>query len=441
MNFRNYQPEQRLLLPPSMQDWVPEGHLALFVSDLVDTLDLGEIYRRYDGSKGGQPAYHPLMMVKLLLYGYCEGIFSSRQIEKATWEHIAFRLLSADQHPDHDTIANFRKLHLKALSGLFVQVLKIAQKAGLVKLGHVSVDGTKINANAARLKTLSEEQMTKQEKRLKKQIDDLKQQAEALLEAAEKVDADEDQKYGKGKRGDELPKELVKRETRLKKIIECKEALEAESKDPDKQPQECTITTKEEESGSQTTQKTVVRNTTDPDSRIMRSSGGNWSQSYNAQAVVDSQAQIIVASAVVNACNDRGQLLPMLAKTMNNAGALPECTSADCGYFRVKDISHKLLRRMNVLVPPQLKQFAKSFRGKHAFPISNTMRERLEVPENKELYRKRKTIVEPVFGQIKSARGFRQFSFRGIDPVSMEWDLICLTHNMLKLYRYGISFS
>ena len=222
--FRPYDLDQPYLLPPDLRSWLSEGHLALFVSDVVDALDLAPILEAYERGDGrGYPPYHPVMMVKLLVYGYCTGRISSRKIEKATWENVAFRVLSGNQQPDHDSIAEFRRRHLKALAGLFVQVLKLCQGAGLVKLGHVSVDGSKVKASASRHKAMSYQRLTETEARLIKEV-------EALLAEAESIDNAEDAQYGKGKRGDELPDELKRRETRLKKIREAKAALEAEAK-------------------------------------------------------------------------------------------------------------------------------------------------------------------------------------------------------------------
>jgi len=274
--FRPYDPEQMLLMPASMRDWLPADHLAYFISDVVEHLDLSAIMERYAGEERGYPPYHPVMMVKVLLYAYCIGVPSSRKIEKRLGEDIAFRVLAANNTPDFRTISDFRKDHLKALSGLFLQVLKLCQKAGLVKLGHISLDGTKIKANASRHKAMSYKRMKEEETRLEAEIKELLQQAVA-------VDEEEDQRYGKDKRGDELPKELAFRESRLRKIREAREALEAEAR------QEAEQAKKEAKQAAEVPSDKTQRNFTDPDSRIMPAPGGkHFEQAYNAQAAVDS---------------------------------------------------------------------------------------------------------------------------------------------------------
>ncbi len=448
--FRTYQPEQLLLLPQSIDEWLPENHLARFVSDLVDQLDLSEIIDSYDFEKGGQPPYHPLMMTKLLLYAYCTGTMSSRRIERATWEHVPYRVLATNQHPDHHTIGSFRKRHLKALSGLFRQVLGVAQQAGLVKLAHVSVDGTKLAANASIYNTVSYEQLSKREEKLKKHVDELRKRVQEIFEEAERVDAEEDAMYGEA-RGDELPAILSTKESRLAKIRESLAAMKAagmdqvpvdeagdankpEAEEQGKNPQISKAKEKKRKKGSGGAKS--VRNMTDPDSHIMRCAGGNWIQGYNAQAVVDEEAQIIVAAAVTSQSNDIQQLEPMLEKTKAMTGRMPDTATADTGYFNSAQLKSRKLKDVNLLVPPPNIPPMKSEnkRGKRMFPASDTMRAKLEKDENKKLYRRRKAIIEPVFGQIKE-RQFRKFTFRGIHDAEFEWNLVCMTHNMLKLYR------
>lgn len=448
--FRTYQPEQLLLLPQSIDEWLPENHLARFVSDLVDQLDLSEIIDSYDYEKGGQPPYHPLMMTKLLLYGYCTGTMSSRRIERATWEHVPYRVLATNQHPDHHTIGSFRKRHLKALSGLFRQVLGVAQEAGLVKLAHVSVDGTKLAANASIYNTVSYEQLSKREERLKKHVDELQKRVQDIFEEAERVDAEEDAMYGEA-RGDELPAILSTKESRLAKIRESLAAMKAagmdkvavdeagdankpKAEEQGKNQQISKAKEKKRKKGSGGAKS--VRNMTDPDSRIMRCAGGNWIQGYNAQAVVDEEAQIIVAAAVTSQSNDIQQLEPMLEKTKAMTGKMPDTATADTGYFNSAQLKSLKLKDVNLLVPPPNipPMKSKNKRGKRMFPASDAMRAKLEKDENKKLYRRRKAIIEPVFGQIKE-RQFRKFTFRGIHDAEFEWNLVCMTHNMLKLYR------
>ena len=317
------------LLPPNLHDWLPEGHLGQFVSDVVETIDLSAIYEEYEEGDGrGQPPYHPLMMVKLLVYGYCMGKTSSRKLERATWEEVPYRVLTMDQHPDHDSIAEFRQRHLSRLAGLFVQILQLCEEAGLVKLGHVALDGTKVKANASKHKAMSYGRMSEAEIRLEKEV-------KRLLEEAAHVDAEEDAKYGKGKRGDELPEELRRRESRLKKIREAKAALEEEAKIKaeavaDEARKKVSERERlEEETGKKARGRKVSvpdvdnakpeakaqRNFTDSESRIMKDGATKeFVQGYNAQIAVDGKSQVIVASGVTQETNDKRQLIPMLER-------------------------------------------------------------------------------------------------------------------------------
>jgi transposase len=455
-SFRPYDLQQQLLFPPSLQDWVPEDHLARFISDVVDSLDLSAIYASYDAkdARGARP-YHPAMLVKLLVYGYCAGVASSRRIERATYDDVAFRFLSADQHPDHDSIAEFRKRHLKALAGLFLQVLKLCQKAGLVKLGHVALDGTKVKANASKHKAMSYDRMLKAEQHLKDEI-------QSLLNEAQRTDAAEDAKYGKGKRGDELPDELARRESRLKKIQEAKAALEQEAKErAEREAEEAREKNAEREKKRGTPdgkrmgqpfkepdpakavpEPKAQRNFTDPDSRIMLDGATKgFVQAYNAQVAVDGACQIIVAADVTQQAVDNGQLVPMLGLVQANLGVLPEKVSADAGYFSEANVTADLLDGVELFIPPNQRESSDAQPGGQGRPKNKAalaMREKLASEVGKDVYRMRKAIVEPVFGQAKEARGFRRFVLRGIEKVRDEWRLICLGHNLLKLFRAGV---
>ena len=426
--FRPYEPDQISLMPASMRDWLPSDHLAYFISDVVDNLDLSAIMERYVGEERGYPPYHPAMMVKVLLYAYCTGVASSRKIEKRLCEDIAFRVLAANNTPDFRTISDFRKDHLKALACLFLQVLKLCQKAGLVKLGHVALDGTKIKANASRHKAMSYKRMKEEESRLEAEVAE-------LLKKAESVDEEEDQRYGKGKKGDELPKELAFRESRLKKIQEAKAALEAEARlEGEKKP--------DKNEGDGTPPDKAQRNFTDPDSHIMPASGGkHFIQAYNAQAAVDSANQIIVAAEVTNKPTDRGQAEPMMEIVKVNVGQLPCQMSADAGYFSSDAVSNLTALGMDVYIPPD--KIGHRFtlppaplgRIPQCLSIADRMRRKLRTKKGKVRYGLRKELPEPVFGQIKQVRGFDHFLLRGLENVSSEWKVICTGHNLLKLFR------
>ena len=429
-SYRPYYPDEELLLPPSLRDWLPEDHLAYFVSDVVDNLDLSAMDAVYGTEKRGQPPYDPLMMTKVLVYSYCIGVFSSRRIETRLVEDIAFRVLAAGNHPNFRTISDFRKIHLKTLAGLFEQVLKIALEAGAMKVGRVALDGTKVKANASKHKAMSHDRMVEKEKQLKAEV-------QQLLEQAEATDAEEDARHGKDRRGDELPAELARRETRLKKIREAKRALAARARE------------KTEAEGSDPKQAKPKEkdqyNFTDPESRIMKGADG-FVQAYNAQAAVEADFQLIVGQSVTQATNDKEQLLPMVEKIEEQSGHRPEEILADSGYC-----SEKNLEGLESKGQPeqQIVGYIATERLKHGeykepcprgpLPQGATrvdrMRRKLKTKAGKAVYAARKAIVEPVFGQIKQARGFRQFLLRGIEKVRREWAMVCLTHNILKLYR------
>jgi transposase len=429
-SYRPYYPDEDLLLPPSLREWLPENHLAYFVSDVVDNLDLSAMDAVYGDEKRGQPPYDPQMMTKVLVYGYCVGVFSSRRIEKRLVEDIAFRILAAGNQPNFRTISDFRKIHLKTLAGMFEQVLKIALEAGAVKLGRVALDGTKMKANASKHKAMSYDRMQEKDKQIRAEV-------KQLLEQAEAADAEEDQRHGKDRRGDELPEELQRRESRLKKIREAKRALEARARE------------KAEAEGSDPKaakpKEKDQYNFTDPESRIMKGADG-FVQGYNAQAVVEPTLQLIVGQAVTDATNDKQQLMPMLEVMEEQSGQRPQAVLADSGYC-----SEKNLEQLDADEQPErrITGYIATERQKHdeyrkscprgPLPADATrverMKRKLQTKAGKAVYAARKTIVEPVFGQIKQARGFRQFLMRGIDKVSGEWALVCLTHNILKLHR------
>ena len=321
--YKPYQPEQDLLLPPSLKDWLPEKHLAYFVSEVVDELDLSGIEAVYEKDLRGQPPYDPRMMTKLLVYGYCVGVYSARKMQQRLTEDVAFRVLAAGNEPDFRTIADFRKIHREVLKGLFEQVLKMALELGAMKLGRVALDGSKVKANASKHKAMSYERMVEQEKAIRQQVKEMLAQAEA-------VDAEEDERYGKECAGDELPEELQRRETRLKRIREAKRALEERAREKAK---------KEGKPVEKAQPKAKDQyNFTDPESRIMKSSSEGFVQAYNAQIVVEPELQLIVGQAVTQAANDKEQVAPMMAAVEAQSGQRPEAVIADSGYCSEKNL-------------------------------------------------------------------------------------------------------
>jgi len=387
------------------------------------------------------------MMVALLLYAYCRGVFSSRKIMQACQERLTFRVITGDDIPDFRTISDFRKLHLKELQLLFVQVLRLCQEAGLVKLGHIALDGTKVKANASRHKAMSYGRILKEEKRLTEEI-------LQLLDKAEVVDEQEDKKYGSDRRGDELPEELAHRESRLKRIREAKKALEAKARAAAQQAQE----QREQEDSKDNDKPKRGRkrkaisevpadnkqyNFTDPESSIMKANNRGWDQCGNAQAAVDSKNQVIVACDVTNESNDKQQFEPMLEQTQENVGRDKriKAASADSGYYSESNVEYGQDKKIDVYIATgKIKHNApptKVPRGRipKNLTVKQKMARKLRTKKGRETYSKRKSIVEPVFGQIKRARGFVQFSLRGLEKMRGEWAIICLTHNLLKLFR------
>ena len=378
-----YDPDQQLLLPAALREWLPDDHLAYFISDVVDQLDLSSITARYEGERRGGPPYHPRMMVKVLLYGYCVGVASSRRIAQRLHEDIAFRVLAANNTPDFRTISDFRKDHLAALSGLFLQVLAFCQRAGLVKLGHVALDGTKVRANASRHKAMSYRRMKEKEEQLTAEV--------AALEA------------------------------------EAQAAAEAEGKEHPGVPED-----------------KAQRNFTDAESRIMPAPGGrDFLQAYNCQAVVDHAHQVIVAARATNQSSDKQQAAAMMQETIDNVGAVPREVSADAGYYSAKAVDDLQALGVDPYVAPEQTRHGRVVppapRGRIPRDLSprDRMRRKLRTKRGRQRYALRMETVEPVFGQIKAGRGFRQFLLRGLEKVNAEWSLICTGHNLLKLFHCG----
>jgi transposase len=426
--YRPYLPEQDLLLPPSLRDWLPGNHLSYFVSDLIDQLDLSAIEGYYEQEERGYPPYHPRMMTKILVYGYCVGVFSSRKLEKRLQEDVAFRVLAAGNEPDFRTISDFRKIHVAALEGLFQQVLRMALQLGAMKLGRVAIDGSKVKANASKHKAMSYRRMKEDEKRLREEV-------RRLFEQAEAIDVAEDAEYGPDHRGDELPAELGRREERLRRIREAKRALEeraraaaeAEGKD-------------EEEQKEVEPEATAQYNFTDPESRIMKGPD-TFVQGYNAQIAVEPVLQLIVGQGVTQEANDKKQLLPMLKKVHLQSGQKLTSALADNGYFSEENLRGAAKMRVEAYVAVSKQKHNQIVPPCPRGPIPKRatllerMRRKLQTVAGRAIYARRKVIVEPVFGQIKHRQGFRQFLLRGIQKVQGEWALVCMTHNLLKLHQ------
>jgi len=422
--YRPYVPEQDLLLPPSLREWLPEDHLAHFVSDLVDHLDLSAITAVYEDEERGYPPYHPVMLTKVLVYAYCVGVFSSRRIQRRLVEDVAFRVLAAGNMPDFRTIADFRKIHLVALKGFFEQVLQVARDLGTLRVGRVALDGSKIKANASKHKAMSYGRMREKRRQLRAEVND-------LLAHAEAADAAEDAEYGRDRRGDELPAELQRRESRLKRIREATRALKARAKED--------AAAKGQSVEAAKPDPKAQYNFTDPESRIMKGPDG-FVQAYNVQVAVDEQ-QLIVGQAVTQETNDKKQLLPMITVIEQQLGDTPPQLLADAGYCSDENLT--------AIVDTTLDAYISTRKQKHGerpgpcprgllpktATIVDRMTRKLHTKTGAAVYAARKGIVEPVIGQIKHARGFRQFLLRGFETVQGEWSLVCTTHNILKLYR------
>jgi transposase len=478
--YRPWTPEQAYLLPPSPLEWLPEDHLAYFVLEVVRELDLTAIEALiHKKDPRGERPYSPRMMTSLILYAYCTGTFSSRKIERGSFEDVALRVISGGSHPHWTTINGFRLQHRVALANLFTQVLKMCARSGLRTLGHVALDGSKVQANASKHKAMSYGRMKDEEKRLAAEI-------EALLQRAEAVDAAEDDEFGADKRGDEVPEELRRRESRLRRIREVKAELEKEAAEARaaklrdnaaelrKKIDDATCTPREraaartratksekqadklaprdddDDDGKPNTQLSLhrvqatpagtpkpgaQRNFTDADSRIMMRNGA-FMQAYNAQAAV-SEDQIIVGHGLTNDGTDADHLAPMMERVGANCGALPRILSADTGYLSEANITYAAKSGIDAYIPARKSDAAKLA----TVPATEkriahwAMHDKVSSRRGRAIYAKRKVLVEPVFGQIKSAMGFRRFSLRGLQKAASEWGIVCACHNLLKLFR------
>jgi len=486
--YRPYSPDQSYLLPPSPSEWLPEDHLAYFVLDLVQDLDLGEIERplQQKDPRGERP-FSPRLMTALLLYGYAVGVTSSRKLERGTYEDVALRVLAAGEHPHFTTINEFRARHRVALAGLFQQLLDECMSAGLVKLGHVAIDGTRMKANASKHKAMSHDRMVKEEARLTAEI-------EAYFDEADAVDAEEDRLYGVGQQQHDLPAELRRREGRRAKIREVRAALQKEvarkraaelidladdlrekAADPTTSPKMqgafITVAAQHDQQAAElddddddlpppspdddlpvntpprtprgTPKPKAQRNFTDPESRIMHKDG-TFLQAYNAQLAVDeSPHQIIVAAALSNQGTDAGYFVPMLRRVVENCSAVPSAVTGDSGYFSAENVRYAeqvgsepfiaVGKHFNDGRPSEKPMGPSNLKS----PARDRMREVLETDRGRAAYARRKATVEPVFGQIRSCRRFQQMSFRGLFKNRCEWLFVAATHNLLKLWRWA----
>ena len=479
-SYRPWNPTQPYLLPPSPTEWLPEDHLAYFVLETVGELDLNAIASRLqEREPRGERPYDPQMMVSLLLYAYSVGVYSSRKIARGTREDVAMRVISGGSSPHFTTVNGFRLEHRQALAGLFVQVFRLCRKADLVRLGHVSFDGSKVAANASKHRAMSYARMQEEEKKIEEEV-------EKLLRRAEEVDREEDNRWGSGDGAEDLPQELKRRHQRLARIREAKAELEREAaesraaqlrelaegqqkkaddekEDPaerrragtraeksrrqaqelDPQPRDNweeeaplpmprVSTTPEGRPASK-----AQRNFTDPESRIMKRDGG-YLQGYNAQIVVDGDYQVIVAQALTNQAADQSHLIAMIERVKATCGELPEVGTADAGYFTPENVRYCEDQGFEALIAIGREHGRGKgvSAGKQAERSAQRMRAKLDSEEGRALYRRRKAIVEPAFGQIREARGFRRFLLRGLSKARDEWAMVCTAHNMLKLHRY-----
>jgi len=431
--FRAYQPDQLFLLPPSPQDWLPEDHLAYFISETVDRLDLRVFYRCYEGDGRRNSPFDPRMMVKVLLYGYATGVRSSRKIAKKLHEDVAFRVLAAGNFPAHRTIAEFRQWHLKEFEALFVQVVQLAQEIGLLKLGTLALDGSKVKANASKHKAMSYGRMKEEEGRLRKKIG-------KLLEQAAAVDAEEDRLYGEEARGDELPEELRRREDRLAKIEAAQRRLEQRQAAADRAQGRREGDERKSPRGGRRFKREfgvpedkAQENFTDPDSRIMKSAEG-LTQAYNTQIAVDENTQLIVATGLTQCAADNGELLALVEEVERIVGEVPEQVLADAGYKGESNFEQLEHQGIDAYVSLARERKKPSSRPDERYPASQRMYDKLQSSTGRMTYRKRKGIVEPVYGWIKEILGFRRFSLRGTEKVTPEWDLVCCATNLKRLH-------
>ena len=454
-SFRPYAPEQPFLLPPDPRDWLGEDHLAYCIRDLIQELDFTSFLVAYSRDGRGAPPYAPQLMVALLLYGWCQRRYSSRQIERLATDDLGGRFLAAGHQPDHRAISDFRLRHGEALRGLFLQSLRLCQQAGMVSLGHVALDGSKLTAHASKHKAMSYGRLVEAETLLAAEVDE-------MLAQAAQVDAAEDQQFGRENRGSLLPEALARRQSRLAKLREAKAALEAEVRAAAQAAQE----QREAEDAARTAagqrlkggrkpqdpatvrpKDKAQRNFTDPESRIMKGGDGAWLQGYNGQAAVDRDEQVIVACTLTNQAADAPHLAAMTAQVVANTGCKPTVVSADPGYFSSANIDTLTGQGVRALIPPDRQRHGSPAAPVEplpaavlaALPVEQRQRHLLSTAAGRQEYGHRKTTVEPAFGQIKgcpAAPGFRGFLRRGLEKCGQEWSWICAAHNFRKYLRF-----
>jgi transposase/IS5 family transposase len=432
--YRRYEPDQGLLLPPSLRDWLAEDHLAFFVSDSIDAMDLSAFDARYGTEGPGKQDFDLRMMVKVLVYAYATGTFSSRKIAAKLHDDVAFRFLAAENFPAHRTISDFRQRHLPEFRDLFVQVVQLAGEVGLVKLGTVAVDGSKVKANASRHKAMSYGRMKQEEKRLRKEIRE-------LMGKARKTDAREDKQYGRDSQGDELPAELARREDRLQKIQEARKRLEARQAEADqeagREPDDQDRTGKPGRPFKRRfgePDEKAQENFTDPDSRIMKRGSSGFEQCYNVQIAVDEEERIVVATGVTQSASDVDQLIPLLDAVKDNTGKDAACCLADAGYRSESNLQELEEREIDGYVAMGREKDGTQKLPSSEYEATHRMARKLRTKRGEKAYRKRKWIGEPPFAWIKSAMGFDRFHLRGLTQVTSEWDLACLAANLRRMH-------
>jgi transposase len=437
--------KQGYLLPPSIDEWLPKEHLARYIVEITEELDLEEIYKAYSG-EGGKEAYHPKVLLSLLFYGYATGTFSSRKIERATYDSVAFRYIAANTHPDHDTIATFRKRFLPQLQTLFIQILMIAKETGMLKVGKVSLDGTKVKANASKHKALSYAHANKLHKQLEAEV-------KTLMQKAQEADRDDEND------GMSIPDEIARRQDRIAVIKEAKEKIEQRAKERyEEEKREYDEKIKRRQEKEKLTGKkprgkspkppqkepkpTDQVNLTDEESRIMKTSGGGFDQAYNAQASVEHESRLIIHQHVTQNGNDKREVFPAMQWFTTYPKLKPSSILMDAGYFSQGNVDLCEDKGITPYISFGKEQHNQPIeeRFKKADPLPDDptpverMKHRLQAKEGKEIYAKRKSTVEPVFGIIKHIMGFRQFMLRGFEKAKGEWNLVCIAYNLKRMH-------